>query len=50
MVPAEISRVSGVNLNTVHQQLHKMLKDNEVVAVGRGKYGHPSKAHQFRED
>jgi DNA-binding transcriptional ArsR family regulator len=50
MNPTEIARITGVHRNTVDQQLSKMLKDGEVVAVARGQYAHPSKAHQFKTD
>lgn len=43
MSPDDIHKATGIKLNTVHQQLPKMLRDGEVVRAGQGKYAHPSR-------
>ena len=36
----------GISRNVIDQQLHKMVKDGEVVAVSRGRYAHPDKTER----
>jgi len=39
--PGEIAAAIGVNRNAVDQTLFRMLRDNEIVKAGRGRYGLP---------
>jgi len=50
MSPDEIARAIGIKRNAIDQQLLKMVKGAEVVAVSRGRYAHPLKAHKYSKN
>jgi hypothetical protein len=45
--PEQIAAATGIKRNAVDQRLYKMLKDGEVVQIGRGRYAHPDKAEML---
>ena len=46
MTPEEITRATGLKRNVIDQQLHKMVKASEIVAISRGRYCHPQRARK----
>jgi RecA-family ATPase len=45
--PEDIMRATGLKRSSIDPQLHKMVKSGEVVAISRGRYAHPLKAHKY---
>jgi hypothetical protein len=42
--PEQVAMATGLKGNTVHQRLHRMLADGEVIKLGRGQYATPARA------
>jgi hypothetical protein len=44
MSPSDIATATGIERNTIDQQLYKMLHSGEVLSRARGRYAHPDSA------